>query len=280
MFLLTLVLSCSPCWSQDSAIVTDGFTSHPGPSTRKYVAAGLAGSALLGTMIGSYYEWWYRNHEPFHFLHEGWFSDYALGIDKVGHMFTGYFYFNTFRNFLLWGGYDPSTAFWWALGMSSFFATSIEIGDGLSSWGFSPEDVSSDIIGIGYAALQSETPFLRNFNLKWSYVPAGGFKWPPHITTHYDYHTYWLTVNLHNLLPEDLKEYWPAFLQPAFGYSVDDNVTRREAVVGLDFNLNVFDVEDSTLLLLQKTIAMLHIPAPAVKFTEGKVPRYYLFQLN
>jgi len=278
---LAIMLAGNPCArAQDSLCTTDGFTMTSGTSPRKILAGGMAGGLIVGTMIGSYYEWWYRNHASFHFLHEGWFSDYALGIDKVGHMFTGYFYFNSVRNFMLWGGFSPSAAFFWAFGMSAMFATTIEIGDGFSSWGFSPEDVFSDYIGIGYGILQSQSPFLRNFNLKWSYVPDHGYIWPPHITDHYDFHTYWLAVNVHNLLPESVSGYWPEFLQLAVGYSVADNQTRREGVIGLDFNLNVFDLHDDTLLLLQKTASMIHVPAPAVKFSEGKYPAYYLFQLN
>jgi hypothetical protein len=280
LLLFALLLQSVPGRGQDSLLVTDGFHMSPGFTAQKLVAGGLVGGMLIGTMIGSYYEWWNRNHARFHFLHEGWFSDYSVGIDKVGHLYTGYFYFQTFRNFMLWGGYHPSTAFWWPFGLTTLFSIAIEVGDGRSSWGFSMEDVASDIIGIGYGALQTQSPLLRNFNLKWSYVPSGGYRWPPHITANYDAHTYWLVVNVHNLLPDAIRDYWPEFLQLAAGYSVDDNQTRHEAVIGLDFNLNVFDVKNDVLRLLQSEISMIHLPAPAVKFTEGKEPRYYLFHLN
>ncbi len=58
------------------------------------------------------------------------------------------------------------------------------------------------MIGLGYGMLQTEVPFLQNFNLKWSYVPADGYRLPPRFTDHYDAHTYWLTINVHNLLPK------------------------------------------------------------------------------
>ena len=63
-------------------------------------------------------------------------------------------------------------------------------------------------------------------------------------------------------------------------YGVDDNVEKREGVVGFDINLEVFPVSDEDLLLAQRTINMFHIPAPAVKFTESKKPRYFLFHTN
>jgi len=49
---------------------------------------------------------------------------------------------------------------------------------------------------------------------------------------------------------------------------------------GLDFNLEVFPVENPELRLLQKTVNMLHFPAPAVKFSERHSPSYFLFHTN
>jgi hypothetical protein len=281
IFLIVVSLTQGlPCRAQDSDFVTGGFQYTPGPTVRKYIAGAAAGGLLVGTMIGSYFEWWNRDHASFHFLHEGWFSDYSVGIDKIGPLYTGYFYFHTFRNLLLWGGNQPATAFWWSAGLATFFTVSIEVGDGLSSWGFSFEDVAADLMGIGYGILQTQSPILRNFNLKWSYVPSNGYRWPPHLTANYDAHTYWVTVNVHNLLPTTMRSYWPEFQQLAAGYGVDDHQTKHEAVIGLDFNLNIFQPESDIVKLLQREISMIHLPAPAVKFTEHKNPRYYLFQLN
>ena len=134
--------------------------------------------------------------------------------------------------------------------------------------------------GIGYGWLQTEVPILRNFNFKWSYVPEAGYEFPPHFTRYYDAHTYWLAFNVNELLPSSMEQYWPDFLQLAVGYGVDDYVEKREGVVGFNINLEVFPVSDENLLLVQRTLNMFHIPAPAVKFTESKKPRYLLFQTN
>jgi hypothetical protein len=126
--------------------------------------------------------------------------------------------------------------------------------------------------------LTTRHPFLRNFNFKFSYVPSDGYRFPPHFTEHYDDHTYWLSCNLHELLPSPLQNFWPDWLALAIGYGVDDRQSKREAVIGLDLNLEVFSTHSEDLLLLRKTVNMFHIPAPAVKFTQTKPPRYYLFQ--
>jgi hypothetical protein len=146
--------------------------------------------------------------------------------------------------------------------------------------GFDYQDLVFNTAGIAYAWLQTDQPFLRNFNLKWSYIPRGGFDWPPRFTKHYDAHTYWLTANVHNLLPSGMQSFWPEFLQIAVGFGVDENVTRRELVFGLDFNLDVFSTDSETLLLVRNTLNMFHYPAPAVKFTEDRGPKYYLFHTN
>ena len=271
---------CSSVLAQDSLTLTDGFRTADGWTTRKVVSAGLVTGFLGGSLVSSYYDWWNANSQSFHFVREGFWNDYSLGIDKFGHAFTSYFYFNTFRYIMLWGGFTPKTAFWWSFGTTAFFAISIEVGDGLSPYGFSFEDLTANGLGLGFAVLQEEYPFFRNFSLKWSYVPTDGYRFPPRFTDHYDGHTYWLAFNMHNLLPGDAGNCWPEFLQLAVGYSVADQMTKRELVIGLDLNLRAFDVEQPELLLVRNTVDMIHLPAPAIKFTEDKPAKAYLFNLN
>jgi hypothetical protein len=57
-------------------------------------------------------------------------------------------------------------------------------------------------------------------------------------------------------------------------------MTKREAVIGLDYNLEVIPTHSEDLLLIKRTLNMFHYPAPAVKFTETKSPKYYLFHTN
>jgi hypothetical protein len=276
---LLFIVVVRPCaYPQDSVQTVPHPIQVEGFSGRKVLATGLVGAFLAGSLVDSYYSWWKGASNPFTFHAEGWFNDGSKGIDKAGHIYTSYFYFNAVRDFMLWGGYEPSTALWWGIGLSGFFALSIEIGDGLSEYAFDYQDLMCNMVGLGYGVLQTKSPFLQNFNLKWSYVPRDGYRFPPHFTDHYDAHTYWITTNVHGLLPPSLKDYWPEFLQVAVGYGVDDNVSKREMVVGLDFNLEVFSISNQELSLAQKILNKFHFPAPGIKFTEQKTPRYYLFQ--
>jgi hypothetical protein len=279
-FLLALVLACGPLQAQDSLSLPAASPEVSLWTPRRIIATGLVGGILAGSLVSSYYDWWKDDAQPFHFTDDGLFENYSLGMDKLGHTYTSYFYFHTFHNVMLWGGYDRSAALWWSAGTTAFFALSIELGDAVSPYGFSFADLGFNMIGLGYGMLQTEIPFLKNFSLKWSYVPADGYRWPPRFTDHYDAHTYWLAVNIHQLLPEGARTYWPGWLQLAVGYGVDETQTRREWVIGLDLNLGAFQVEQPDLRLLLQTADLFHFPAPAVKFTQGEKPEYSLFYTN
>jgi hypothetical protein len=265
--------------AQDSMRVNDGFSELNGHSSRKIVATGIVGATIAISLVWAYDSWW-RDTSPFSFRSENWLNGEHRGIDKAGHLYTSYFYFHTLRNVMLWGGHDPVTARWWGAGAAAFFALTVEIGDGFSGVGFDYQDLVFNAVGVGYGWLQTEVPFLKNFCLKWSYIPRDRFDFPPRFTQHYDAHTYWLTANINELLPALLEPYWPDFLQIAVGYGVDENMTKREAVIGLDYNLEVIPTHSEDLLLIKRTLNMFHYPAPAVKFTETKSPKYYLFHTN
>lgn len=279
---LLLVAFSSRSVSQDSVVVTEGFRLKPEMTGRKLASTVAIGGLLAMSLYWSYDTWWRHGGTEFNFKTEHWLNSYTLGIDKIGHFYTSYFYFNLFRNIMLWGGYERSTADWWAIGASAFFALAIEIGDGRTpEYGFDYQDIVFNYLGITYGWVQTRVPILQYFNFKWSYVPDAGYKFPVRFTDDYDAHTYWLACDVNGLLPESMKSYWPDWLQIAVGFGVDDKVTKREAVVGLDIDiLKIFKTGNEDWLLFEKTVDKFHIPAPAVKFTQTKKPRYYLFQRN
>jgi hypothetical protein len=278
--LVVVLLFAGQLRAQDALPESQASGDSSAGGARAIIATGAVGGILVGSLLSSYFDWWKGSSEPFHFTNDGLFTNYSLGIDKVGHAYTSYFYFHAFRNIMEWGGFGSRTSFWWAAGTSAFFALSIEIGDGMTSFGFSAGDLAFNMLGLGYGMLQDTYPFLQNFKLKWSYVPQDGYRWPPRFTEHYDAHVYWLTFNVHNLLPESMRDVWPEFLQLAVGYGVDDRMTRREGWFGLDFNFGAFGAQQPELRLVEQAADLIHIPLPAVKFTEGKTPKYKLIGWN
>jgi len=81
-------------------------------------------------------------------------------------------------------------------------------------------DSPSSQNGAAWPIARYHIPFLRNFDLKLSYHPSDllgnpggvGFKGQKHLMIDdYEGQTMWLGLNIHNLLPESAKPYWPEF---------------------------------------------------------------------
>ena len=243
---------------------------------------GLSGIYAV-SIVHSYYMWWHNNSRQFHFFNEwGWLNEPgALGLDRVGHFYTSYFFYHTQKNLLEWGGHSKEFSRWFSAGLAAGFAVIIEVGDGFSTYGFDHKDLLFNLGGVGYGILQDYFPVLQNFKFKWSYVPPGGYKFPPKFTEHYDGHIYWLTIDIHNLFKDSFGKYFPKFVQPAIGFSLADNGSRREFVVGLDWNFNfLFENTNEDWNFLGKTLDLYHFPAPGIKYSPSRKPEYRLLLMN
>jgi hypothetical protein len=234
---------------------------------------GIAG----GTMVYSAGVWWVNDYRPFHLYNAPWFD--ALGVDKIGHLYTSYAIYTSLHEVLLWGGHDPDAAFWWAAGVAAFHGLMVEVGDGFSEYGFDFRDVTFNYIGLTYGILQTKVPFLKNFDIKWSlYYPMRHHSFK--INDLYVYHIYWMSANVKNLLPEPVKRYWPAFLQIAFGLGAEDNLTTRTYNLSFDYNLEALPLDGRDLNLFKRLLNLFHLPAPGVKFAPGHAPEFRLFLLH
>jgi hypothetical protein len=258
----------------------EGFIPTEGMTTKKIVATSITGSIYVLTAIDSYFTWWKNAEKPFSFFTEHWINGSQRGIDKFGHMFGTYALLKSIRTTLLWGGCQRSTALWWGAGIAAFNAFEIEVGDGFSPYGFDYQDLVFGFSGIAFGMLQTEVPFLRNFDLKFSYYSNLGPKTPASFVEDYDAMTIWCSVNVHNLMPESIRSWWPKFLNLAIGYGVDDNHTRREFVIGFDINLEAFETSSEDLLYAERVVNLMHLPSPAIKWTEGRKPQYYLLHFK
>ena len=277
--LAILLLAFASAHAQDSLETQLSARFYPSESwnARKIASTAFVGAIFATTWVDAYFTWWKDVEKPFSFYSENWMAGYPhMGIDKPGHFFGTYSIFKITRDIMLWGGYDRSTAFWWAAGLSLFNGLQIEIGDGYSPYGFDYQDLVFDFAGVGYGMLQTAVPFLENFNFKFSYWSSAGVKTPIEFTKDYDAMTIWLSLNVHNLLSSEKESWWPAWLNLAVGYGVDDNQTRREFVIGLDLNFEGITTRSEDWLLAEKLGNLWRPPAPALKFTTGKEPRWYL----
>lgn len=272
------MICASALKAQDTLKTTESFFNKKNVSL-----IGITGIYAV-SLVHSYNMWWKDGTRKFNFFTSfGWFNEPAsLGIDRIGHFYTSYFFYHTQKEVLLWGGHDKGFATWLSAGLTGGMAILIEIGDGFTEFGFDYRDLIFNLGGLGYGILQDEVPFFRNFNFKWSYFPPEGIKFPPKFTEHYDGHIYWFTANIHNLFKESVGDFWPEFIQPAIGFSVADIGKRREFIFGLDFNLlPLFNLEDENWRLIGKTSDMIRfIPAPGIKYSPSRKPEYRLLMLN
>lgn len=91
----------------------------------------------------------------YHFTSEGWFgkTTFAGGADKAAH-FADYYIISREMAFLYEKlGYSPGVSRLIGFGVSAVAGLVTEIGDGTNVYGFSYEDLISDVLGAGAAAL-------------------------------------------------------------------------------------------------------------------------------
>ncbi len=267
----------------------DSTGKKPFLTKKRAVAAGIA-LQQLGSLYVEYKWWWEGGFHPFIWLNDGGFNNYSYGMDKLGHAYTSYLYFNVLNETMKWAGYDEKQRLIWSTILPVSWALSIELGDGFTTWGFSVPDMLFNLGGIGYGVLQQKVPYLKNINFKYSYFPSKKYKevngnhWV--LTEDYNGHAYWLSFDLHNMLPGKLGSNWPAWLNIATGYSVDnfrykEGISiQREFLLSFDINLNGIKSKSSTINATKAIVNFLHLPGPGMKFsTDGKT-QYKLFLVN
>ena len=283
----TVILMAQRATGQESLPPDSGDTGQSFFNRKNMITFGIAAHTVFTTYIE--YQWWWKgDYHPFTFQVEGFLSDYSVGVDKFGHLYTSHFYFHTLYNLMKWGGYDESTTLWVSAVIPAAYAFSIEVGDGFSSYHFSPDDLIFNFSGIGFGILQEQYPFLKNFKIKWSYFPTASnvnsFQHP--FSADYDAHIYWMSFNVHNLLPESAARYWPKLLNVAVGYGGNNISTGavgpllRKLAIGLDYNLTSIPLDGDTWDLVKNTLDLFHLPAPGARFVESKPPEYKLFLLH
>ncbi len=226
---------------------------------------------------------------------------YGLNADKGGHVFGAYYtsYFWSEAFYTIGMDYELSTVLGGVMGMG--YLTYVEVLDGFGKdWGFSPSDFYADILGTVLYLGQHYVPYLQNFTPKFTYIPA-----PWHGNKHripskifiddYSSHTLWLSINVNNILPDNLEKYWPDWLELSVGYAARDLCQgcppgyaalhkidggevygNREYIISLDYNLVKLLPDGCNLWnWFKQSLNYLKFPAPALVFGD-KAPRFQL----
>jgi len=225
---------------------------------------------------------WGENGAHMGFGNEGWFdkNSYTGGADKLGHM-TSLYMEKRFTTWLaLQSGHDMKTAQRYGLYTAAFIGISLEIGDGFSKYKFSTEDLFMDSIGIAFAWLLDEYPFLDELmGIRWEWWPSSEYrdsrnKEKTDITSDYSGQRVYLSLKTSGM-PYLRENTWSRYLTLDFGfytrgYEPDltpnnpyDNIKRRYCSVGIGINLGtlIFDANpDSTAVRTAGSLTKYWIP--------------------
>ena len=245
----------------------------------------IVGGALVTTMVAiQVYQangWWKDNRRPFHVQED---LKYGLGMDKIGHFYGASLGTFIFSKSFQWANLPEESSLWWGAGASALFQTYVEVQDGFSAWGFDRVDFAANIAGAFYPVAQYYVPFLRSFNVKAGYTPSKlinepggvGFRGQKHILfDDYEGQTAWLSINVHNLLPERAQSFWPEWLLIAGGYGVRDITgpsPYRVFFVGPDLDMTKIIPQDTAFLrTLSQTLNFFRLPLPTIQVSPRTV---------
>jgi hypothetical protein len=250
---------------------------------------GVTGT-LVGINAGLYiyqrHAWWAAEHRgPFHFHDDGGYSEH---LDKVGHFHATYLQSQIIARSLRWSGLSHESAALWGALAAYALQLNVEINDGFNElWGFDPYDLLANTLGAGFFYARERVPALQPFVLKFTYWPSehltaeqeGAFEdRPPSPIDDYLGHTYWVSMRVHDLLPQSARSYWPRWLAVAAGVSGDQLYTpeaRRSYYLALDLDMErIIPTETWLGRTAVEILSFLKVPAPAVRLTPR--PTFYL----
>lgn len=242
----------------------------------------------------------WKNRGPFHIVEDG---KYAMYIDKAGHFYGTFLSSYVLSQTLIECGlsYDWASAVGGLLGLG--YTTYVEVLDGFSrDWGFCPSDFYADVAGALFFWGYSHLPLLQNFTPKFMYFPPRWFnsysrKPSSMFIDDYSAHTFWISVNVYNLLPKTVQSYYPKWLDISVGFAVrnlcdplnpanncNPSVSEpvyhyvwgnRKIIIALDYDLVKLLPDGSPFWnWLKQSLNYFKLPSPAIEF--GKPTRFYL----
>ena len=287
--------------SEPKADTSLGFGVQPRPEI-SWGRFEIASGGLLATMFALHvYQlnaWWANSRTAFHVIDD---NDYKANFDKFGHTFGGYYSSFFFDEAFAWSGMDSTQSAALGAACGALWETYIEIEDGFAAgWGFSRGDFRSDLIGATFYFVRSQVGPLKALKYKWSYFPSVQYLEDkpdiPGQTMNFieDYggQEYWVSADVHRLLPESAKPYWPSWLNlavgvggwnldatthDAWGNLIQDYSRRKIAwYLSLDYDITKIWPESDIgfLNFIRRGLDYWHLPAPAVRLYPE--PRFFI----
>jgi len=238
--------------------------------------------AGIGVHIYQRNAWWKDDRTSFHFQND-W--PYALWSDKVGHFYAATILVHAFSAGFEAANFQTEDAMLYGTIAALSFQYYVEIEDGFGAqWGFSPGDAIANTLGAGYALAQYYFPYLQNFQFKYSYYPSKKMRDGTHkgnVIDDYEGQKHWLSFRMKNLLPGDLGDIWPAFLNLAVGMGVKDldglGNGRREIFIAFDFNVLELPLTGKIGNFVKNSLNYIHLPMPGLRISPDSAFFVFLF---
>ncbi len=240
----------------------------------------FGGSVVAGGVavhFARYKPLWRDHYVEFQFREN--FS-YARNQDKFLHFYGGVVGSAISAKALSWTGLSEQRSALYGAATSFAFLTFMEIEDGhIDYLGFDRVDALANLLGSAYPLAQHYIPVLNNFTPKFSYVAstnrvvAQGQTLPNFLEDH-EGQKIWMGITVHDLLPKNLKQYWPPLLGFAIGYTVRDLNTSQpyhETFLALDLDLRKLPGDTKFLRTMWEMLNYVHLPMPAVRFSPSVV---------
>jgi len=251
----------------------------------------LVSGSVLSVYGVSYFlvfgkSWWGTEPQPFHFEND---FEYALNLDKLGHLYSGILMGEFFYDGLIWSGLSHIPARIFAGGFASLTHVGIDIKDGLGPWGYSIWDVIAGSVGGFWPYLKDICPLLEPLKFKATYWKHSQAYWNHQdktiFTDDYVNWTYWLSFKTEWLFPKSARPYWPDWLYIAAGVSVDDIAVieddgingSREYYVSLDVDLDgIIKPKKYVYNRLLTYITTIKLPTPSIQIYPWENRAIYL----
>ena len=250
----------------------------------------------------------WKDQTNFRFVEDG---KYALYVDKAGHFYGCYATQYFARESFYWAGFSRKTSVWLGAALGLGYSTYVEILDGFGwNWGFSPSDFYGDLAGTAFGVAQQYIPVLQNFSPKFQYFPSDWFGARKRIPASqfiddYSSQVFWMSINVHNLLPEKIKKFWPSWMQLSLGYTARNLCSAGEEecrncnrtwdymdnevygdpkfLISLDYDLvKILPEGGSFWNWIRQSLNLLKLPSPTLEISKSNTKFYlvYPFSIN
>ena len=205
---------------------------------KKALALNLAFSAGILTYGAVFWNYSISNRPHAH--PEGWLESDSRhgGVDKLGHLYTGYIMSDMFSYTYDKWGFSRRRSSILAFLSSVTFTTVMEIGDAFSAYGLSYEDIVSNIIGASASYFLHEYPELsEKIDLRVEYRPSNKLD----ISTDYAHMKFLLALKAEGFeaVTNPLLKYLEFHIGYfAEGFEEDKAYRKRTIYMGLGVNLS------------------------------------------